>query len=111
MTKIDIEKFKNIIEIPLTAEPNYTFDVFLEDDNYNIEFRTFGSETRISIWLNDFVLCSYGSINIYEFNLTLFSKFQKGAFFFLKNKTIKETKNLNFLDFGKGKIRLFYGSF
>lgn len=105
----NLDIFKKIYEINITAEPNQSFDCYINDNSFSFDIVTFSNnDTRISIKRGDEVLANNASI-FFNLNLTYFSKFKGGAFFFIANKNIKETK-LNFENFNNG-VRFYYGSF
>lgn len=108
MQKINIDDFNSIIEIPLDAEPNYSFDTFIIDKTFKINFRTFvDNQTRISITVDNVVIVDNAPINIYEYKLNFFSDYTQGSFFFLRNNSINYEPT--FKDLGNNNIRLFYG--
>ena len=108
MIKIDLDKLKSLIEIPLDKEPNYTFDIFLGEKSYQIQIRTFvNGSTRLSIFRENETIVNLAPINIYQTNLAFFSKDSDVVFFFLRNPEI--TGEPTFLDFGDNDLRLFYG--
>lgn len=107
---IDINTFTNIYEIELSQEPNQSFDMYLGDDSFKFDIRTYaGNQTRINIKANDEVIVNYAPVNTAMVNLNYFSNFKKGAFFFWQNAN-KIIENPNFENFGNG-LKLYYGSF
>ena len=105
----DLDIFKKIYEINITAEPNQSFDCFIDGLSFSFEIKTFSNnETRITIKSGEDILANNASI-FFNLNLTYFSNFQKGAFFFVVNENIKET-SLNFEKLNNG-LRFYYGSF
>ena len=109
MIKIDLDKLKSLIEIPLDKEPNYTFDIFLGEKSYQIQVRTFvDGSTRLSIFRENEIIVNLAPINIYQTNLAFFSKDSDIVFFFLRNPEI--TGEPTFLNFGDNDLRLFYGN-
>ena len=110
MIDIDISRLNTIIEIPLDIDPNYTFDIMLEDESYQIEIRTFMSnDTRISIFNNNEAIAILAPVSIYGKNLAHYSNLENKVFFFLRND--KKREEPNFLNFNQTDLRLFYGSF
>ncbi|WP_291952714.1 hypothetical protein [Campylobacter sp.] len=106
----NIDIFKTLYEIELKAEPNHNFDVFIENNNFIIDIRTFiQKQTRINIKLNNEIITQQAPVNISNINLNFYSSFKKGAFFFIANYH-KKTNNLNFENFNND-LRLYYGSF
>lgn len=109
MIKIDLNKLKSLIEIPLDKEPSYTFDIFLGEKSYQIQVRTFvDGGTRLSIFSENEIIVNSSPINIYQTNLAFFSKNSDVVFFFLRNPEI--TGEPTFLNFADNDLRLFYGS-
>ena len=105
----NLDIFKKIYEINITAEPNQSFDCYINDNSFSFDITTFSNnDTRISIKRGDEVLANNASI-FFNLNLIYFSKFKGGAFFFIANENIKETK-FNFENFNNG-VRFYYGSF
>lgn len=105
----NLDIFKKIYEINIAAEPNQSFDCYINDNSFSFDIVTFlNNDTRISIKRGDEVLARNASI-FFNLNLIYFSKFKGGAFFFIANENIKETK-LNFENFNNG-VRFYYGSF
>lgn len=108
MMNIDINNLKSLIEIPLDAEPNYSFDIFLADKSYQIKIRTFvNNDTRISIFNDNEIIADNAPINMYSKNLAFYSNFKTGVFFFLRNVNMKNEPT--FLNFNENDLRLFYG--
>ncbi len=106
----NLDDFSSLIEIPLDAEPNYTFDIFLAEQLFTIQIRTFvDNQTRISILSNNVVLADNAPISIYQKNLLFYSDFDLGAIFFLRNNAM--TDEPTFLNFKENDLRLFYGNF
>ena len=109
LIKIDLEKLKSLIEIPLDKDPNYTFDIFLGGKSYQIQIRTFvNGSTRLSIFSENETIVNLAPINIYQVNLAFFSKDTNIVFFFLRNPEM--TGEPTFLNFGDNDLRLFYGN-
>ena len=106
----DFDIFTNLYEIPLEVNPNYYFDVFIDDTDFKITIRTFmNNETRISIEVDNVLIVDNAPICFYQKNLNFYSDFKKGAFFFARNQT--KTNEPNFNDFESNNLRLYYGSF
>lgn len=110
MIEIDLDLLKNIFEIPLSKEPNYTFDSFIEDRTFTFQIRTFvNNETRISILQDGISIVNYSPINIYQKNIAFYSATNNQVFFFLRNSSM--TGEPTFENFGENDLRLFYGNF
>lgn len=106
----DLNLFSNIFEIPLSADPNYTFDTFINDKTFTFQIRTFiNNETRISILQDGLSIVNYSPINIYQKNISFYSDLKDGAFFFLRNSSM--IGEPTFLNFNENDLRLFYGNF
>lgn len=104
----NLDIFKKIYKIDITAEPNQSFDCYINDNSFSFNIVTFSNnDTRISIKRGYEILANNASI-FFNLNLIYFSKFKDGAFFFTANESIKETK-LNFENFNNG-VRFYYGS-
>ncbi|HED5364325.1 TPA: hypothetical protein R5B02_001626 [Campylobacter jejuni] len=104
----DIDIFSSLYKIELNQEPNQSFDVFLEEDDFIIDIRTYvQDQTRINVTLNNEIIINNSPVNISNINLNYFSNFKKGIFFFLQNPN-KIIKNPNFKNFGDG-LDLYYG--
>ena len=108
---LDYEDFKEILEIPLIVEPNFSFNCYIKDYNFNFNIRTLTNEkTMIEVLLdNSKILTQNADVNQTGVNLNYFSDFKDGVFFFYRKPNILK-QNLNFLDFGTN-LRLMYGSF
>ena len=107
---IYLDEFAALFEIPLLAESNQRFDIYLDCESFILDLRTNTDEnTFLSIWNNKGLIATGTPVSNTAVNLAYFSDFQKGAFFFLYNKNALIDK-FNFLQFGDN-LRLYYGSF
>lgn len=108
---LDIKKenVKNIVEIEVTAEPNQSFDCYINDNHFYFTLRTNTSdESFLDIKLNDKLICKGANVNLANYNLAYASDFKQGLFFFWHNINANIEK-YNFSHFGKN-LRLYYGN-
>lgn len=98
--------FASIYEIKTIAQPNQTFDVYINDTLFDFEVKTYESgRSTITIFKNGILLCDEAHFNVC-LNLFYF-KSDSEAFFFLPTQKLE---SYNWQNLGK-ELRLFYGSF
>lgn len=98
--------FESIYEIKTTAQPNQTFDVYINDTLFDFEVKTYESgRSTITIFKNGILLCDEAHFSVC-LNLFYF-KSNSEAFFFLPTQKLE---SYNWQNLGK-ELRLFYGSF
>lgn len=106
----NLNDFIDISEIALQPNPNYEFDTFIGDTDFQFSIQTFvNNDTRITITQNDEIICLNAPISLFNTNLCFFSNYDKGAFFFVRNQQM--TNPVSYLDFGTDDLRLLYGNF
>lgn len=98
--------FASIYEIKTIAQPNQTFDVYINDTLFDFEVKTYESgRSTITIFKNGILLCDEAHFSVC-LNLFYF-KSDSEAFFFLPTKKLE---SYNWQNLSK-ELRLFYGSF
>lgn len=98
--------FASIYEIKTIAQPNQTFDVYINDTLFDFEVKTYESgRSTITIFKNGILLCDEAHFSVC-LNLFYF-KSDSEAFFFLPTQKLE---SYNWQNLGK-ELRLFYGSF
>lgn len=98
--------FKSLYEIKTIAQPNQTFDVYMNDTLFDFEVKTYESgRSTITIFKNGILLCDEAHFSVC-LNLFYF-KSDSEAFFFLPTQKLE---SYNWQNLGK-ELRLFYGSF
>lgn len=98
--------FSSLYEIKTIAQPNQTFDVYINDTLFDFEVKTYESgRSTITIFKNGILLCDEAHFNVC-LNLFYF-KSNSEAFFFLSTQKLE---SYNWQNLGK-ELRLFYGSF
>lgn len=98
--------FSSLHEIKTIAQPNQTFDVYINDTLFDFEVRTYESgRSTITIFKNGILLCDEAHFSVC-LNLFYF-KSDSEAFFFLPKQKLE---SYNWQNLGK-ELRLFYGSF
>lgn len=98
--------FASLHEIKTVAQPNQTFDVYINDTLFDFEVKTYESgRSTITIFKNGILLCDEAHFNVC-LNLFYF-KSDSEAFFFLPTQKLE---SYNWQNLGK-ELRLFYGSF
>lgn len=98
--------FKSLYEIKTVAQPNQTFDVYINDTLFDFEVKTYESgRSTITIFKNGILLCDEAHFSVC-LNLFYF-KSDSEAFFFLPTQKLE---SYNWQNLGK-ELRLFYGSF
>lgn len=108
--KIDNEKIVELWDLTPPPLPNVTYDVFIDNESFTIELRTFmDGATSLTILHNNDVICKQAPISIFNMNLNYYSNYKKGKFFLARNKTKKG--NPTFLDFAEDNLRLLYAKF
>lgn len=106
----NLDVFADISEITLQPNPNYEFDTFIGDTDFQFTIKTFANkDTRITITQDNDIICLNAPINIFNTNLCYFGDYDKGVFFFVRNPQI--TSAVTYKDFGTDNLRLIYGSF
>lgn len=98
--------FASLHEIKTVAQPNQTFDVYMNDTLFDFEVKTYESgRSTITIFKNGILLCDEAHFSVC-LNLFCF-KSNSEAFFFLPTQKLE---SYNWQNLGK-ELRLFYGSF
>lgn len=98
--------FASIYEIKTVAQPNQTFDVYINGTLFDFEVKTYESgRSTITIFKNGILLCDEAHFSVC-LNLFYF-KSNSEAFFFLPTQKLE---SYNWQNLGK-ELRLFYGSF
>lgn len=98
--------FASLYEIKTIAQPNQTFDVYINDTLFDFEVRTYESgRSTITIFKNGILLCDEAHFSVC-LNLFYF-KSNSEAFFFLPTQKLE---SYNWQNLSK-ELRLFYGSF
>lgn len=98
--------FASLYEIKTIAQPNQTFDVYINNTLFDFEVRTYESgRSTITIFKNGILLCNEAHFSVC-LNLVYF-KSNSEAFFFLPTQKLE---SYNWQNLGK-ELRLFYGSF
>lgn len=98
--------FASLHEIKTIAQPNQTFDVYINDTLFDFEVKTYESgRSTITIFKNGILLCDESHFSVC-LNLFYF-KSNSEAFFFLPTQKLE---SYNWQNLGK-ELRLFYGSF
>lgn len=98
--------FASLHEIKTVAQPNQTFDVYINDTLFDFEVKTYESgRSTITIFKNGILLCDEAHFSVC-LNLFYF-KSDSEAFFFLPTQKLE---SYNWQNLGK-ELRLFYGSF
>lgn len=98
--------FASLHEIKTVAQPNQTFDVYINDTLFDFEVKTYESgRSTITIFKNGILLCDEAHFNVC-LNLFYF-KSDSEAFFFLPTQKLE---SYNWQNLSK-ELRLFYGSF
>lgn len=101
-----IDVFASLYEIKTIAQPNQTFDVYINDTLFDFEVKTYESgRSTITIFKNGILLCDEAHFSVC-LNLFYF-KSDSEAFFFLPTQKLE---SYNWQNLGK-ELRLFYGSF
>lgn len=98
--------FASLYEIKTIAQPNQTFDVYINDTLFDFEVKTYESgRSTITIFKNGILLCDEAHFSVC-LNLFYF-KSNSEAFFFLPTQKLE---SYNWQNLSK-ELRLFYGSF
>lgn len=98
--------FASLYEIKTVAQPNQTFDVYINNTLFDFEVKTYESgRSTITIFKNGILLCDEAHFSVC-LNLFYF-KSNSEAFFFLPTQKLE---SYNWQNLGK-ELRLFYGSF
>lgn len=98
--------FASLHEIKTVAQPNQTFDVYINNALFDFEVKTYESgRSTITIFKNGILLCDDAHFSVC-LNLFYF-KSDSEAFFFLPTQKLE---SYNWQNLGK-ELRLFYGSF
>lgn len=106
----NLDDFVDISEITLQPNPNYEFDTFIGDTDFQFTIKTFANgNTRVTIVQDDEAICLNAPISLFNTNLCFFSDYDKGVFFFVRNQQM--TSDVTYEDFGTDNLRLLYGSF
>lgn len=101
-----INVFASLYEIKTIAQPNQTFDAYMNNMLFDFEIRTYESgRSTITIFKNGILLCDEAHFRVC-LNLVYF-KSNSEAFFFLPTQKLE---SYNWQNLGK-ELRLFYGSF
>lgn len=101
-----LDYFKEIYKIELQNLPNQNFDVYIENQLFNLQIRTYDSgRSTITIFKGNDVLCEEAPFLI-NMNLCFYSSIEDYAFFFL---TSRQLESYNFSNLGS-EINLYYGS-
>ena len=105
----DVNIFKSLYEIELLNEPNQTFTLYLGQDIFQIDLRTYVNDnTRITIKANNEIITNNSPVSVSLVNLNFFTNFKNGIFFFWQNPNVM-IENPNYLNFGKD-LKLYYGT-
>lgn len=104
ITRLDI--FTSLYEIDTLAQPNQTFDAYINSALFAFEIRTYESNrSTITIFKNGVLLSDEAPFNVCE-NFSFFTSDSEALFFLATQKL----ENYTWQNLGK-ELRLFYGSF
>lgn len=104
ITRLDI--FKSLYEIDTLAQPNQTFDTYINNALFAFEVRTYESNrSTITIFKNGVLLSDEAPFNVCV-NFTFFTSNSEALFFLATQKL----ESYTWQNLGK-ELRLFYGSF
>lgn len=104
ITSLDI--FSSLYEIGTIAQPNQSFDTYINNALFAFEIRTYESlRSTITIFKNGVLLCEEAPFNVCE-NFTYFTSNSEALFFLATQKL----PAYNWENLGK-ELRLFYGGF